>query len=180
MKNSKSESRKPKEIRGGMTEASPGRSRTVSRLHCSNLNGQLLVLLALLATLVPCGAQYTLDWWTINGGGGTSAGGVLTVSGTIGQPDAGVMSGGDYSLTGGFWALCAVPTVGPALSIQLTGNTVMVYWPSPSPGFHLEVNTDLSTANWVTPAENVQDNGTIKYILVSPPWGDRFYRLKKP
>jgi hypothetical protein len=29
-----------------------------------------------------------LDWFTIDGGGGTSTGGVYAVSGTIGQPDA--------------------------------------------------------------------------------------------
>ena len=34
-------------------------------------------------------AQYSIDWSTIDGGGGTSTGGVYTVSGTIGQPDAG-------------------------------------------------------------------------------------------
>ncbi|MBM4108262.1 MAG: hypothetical protein FJ255_05545 [Phycisphaerae bacterium] len=50
-------------------------------------------------------AQLSIDWHTIDGGGGTSAGGSFTVSGTIGQPDAGpVMSGGVFALTGGFWA----------------------------------------------------------------------------
>ena len=48
------------------------------------------VLLALLAGLLSASAQpYTIDWWTIDGGGGTSTGGVYSVSGTIGQPDAG-------------------------------------------------------------------------------------------
>jgi hypothetical protein len=127
------------------------------------------------------GQTFSLDWWTVDGGGGTSTGDVYTVSGTIGQPDAGAMSGGGYSLTGGYWGLYAMPKpVRPVLSIELTGNTVMVYWPSPSTGFNLEVDTDLTTANWVTPAETVQDNGTIKYILVNPPTGNRFYRLKQP
>src|SRR6185503_17568854 len=53
--------------------------------------------------------QYTIAWFTIDGGGGTSTGGVFSVSGTIGQPDAGgPMTGGNYSLTGGFWALPGV------------------------------------------------------------------------
>jgi hypothetical protein len=126
--------------------------------------------------------QYQIDWHTIDGGGGSSTGGVYTVAGTIGQPDAGQMSGGNYSLTGGFWSLiAAVPTPGaPLLSIKLIGNTVMVYWPSPSTGFSPQVNTNLATTNWVTPAETVQDNGSIKYLLVSPPAGNRFYRLKSP
>ena len=46
---------------------------------------------------------YVLVWSTIDGGGGTSSGGVYTLSGTIGQPDAGVMAGGDFALMGGFW-----------------------------------------------------------------------------
>jgi hypothetical protein len=45
-----------------------------------------------------------LDWYTIDGGGGTSSGGDYSLSGTIGQPDAGGMSGGDYDLSGGFWS----------------------------------------------------------------------------
>ena len=47
---------------------------------------------------------YTLDWWTVDGGGRTEpddAG--CTLSGTIGQPDADGWSGGGYTLEGGFW-----------------------------------------------------------------------------
>jgi hypothetical protein len=61
-----------------------------------------------------CAQQYTIDWYKISGGGGTSTGGPMigtnySASGTIGQPDAsGVMSGGNYSVTGGFWSLYAV------------------------------------------------------------------------
>ena len=33
--------------------------------------------------------SYAIDWHTIDGGGGTSTGGVYAVSGTIGQHDAG-------------------------------------------------------------------------------------------
>ena len=127
--------------------------------------------------------QYSIDWHKVSGGGGTSTGGVYSVSGTLGQPDAGEpMTGGTYSLYGGFWALYAVQTPGaPVLSIQLTAtNTAMVYWPSPSTGFNLEVNTTLATANWVTNFQSITDNGTIRYILVGPPAGNRFYRLKSP
>jgi hypothetical protein len=52
----------------------------------------------------PALAQPTISWYTIDGGGGTSAGGAFTISGTIGQPDAGgPMIGGDFSIDGGFW-----------------------------------------------------------------------------
>lgn len=60
-----------------------------------------LILLTLAATAHA--QSYAITWWTVDGGGGTSSGGSYTLSGTIGQPDAGVLSGGTYSLTGGFW-----------------------------------------------------------------------------
>ncbi len=44
-----------------------------------------------------------INWCTIDGGGGTSAAGTLSLSGTIGQHDAGVMSGATFTLLGGFW-----------------------------------------------------------------------------
>ena len=37
-----------------------------------------------------------------------------------------------------------------------------------------------ATSNWVTPAETVQDNLTNKFIIVNPPTGNRFYRLRNP
>ena len=47
---------------------------------------------------------YDLTWHTIDGGGVMrSTGGNFDLSGTIGQPDAGAMSGGNFTLTGGFW-----------------------------------------------------------------------------
>jgi hypothetical protein len=39
-------------------------------------------------------AQFSIDWFTIDGGGGTSTGGVFSVTGTIGQPDAGTLTNG--------------------------------------------------------------------------------------
>lgn len=126
---------------------------------------------------------YSITWSTIDGGGGTSTGGVYAVSGTIGQPDAShAMTGGNYSVSGGFWAIYAVPTTGaPQLSIRrTTTNTVQVYWPSPSIGWNPQVNTNLTTTNWITPVETVQDDGTIRFIIVNPPTGNRYYRLSNP
>jgi hypothetical protein len=127
--------------------------------------------------------SYSIDWHTIDGGGGTSTGGVYSVSGTIGQPDAGTMSGGSYSLAGGFWGIILAFQMpgGPLLTIHLTQtNTVVVSWPSPSTGFLLQQNSDLNTSIWNTPTENIADNGTNKFIIVDPPTGNRFYRLFKP
>ena len=126
--------------------------------------------------------QYSIDWYKIAGGGGTSTGAVYQVTGTIGQPDAsGAMTGGSYSLTGGFWALYAVPTPGaPTLRIFLTPtNTAVVAWPYPSTGFTLQVNTNLATANWSAAGGTVNVVGSENQVIVSPPTGNRFYRLKQ-
>ena len=51
------------------------------------------------------GAGYGLAWSTVDGGGHTfSRGGTYTLGGTAGQPDAGLLAGGGYTLSGGFWA----------------------------------------------------------------------------
>lgn len=63
------------------------------------------VLITLTLTASAQAQPYTIPWWTIDGGGGNSTGGGYTLSGTIGQPDAGVMTGGGYILTGGFWGM---------------------------------------------------------------------------
>lgn len=52
-----------------------------------------------------------ISWYTIDGGGTTSAGGDFLVRGTIGQPDTGTLTGGGYVLAGGFWAARAEPPV---------------------------------------------------------------------
>jgi hypothetical protein len=64
-----------------------------------------LVVLALLVAvaLAQTGGGYDLSWWTVDGGGGTLAGGSYTLSGTAGQRDAAVWQGGGYTLSGGFW-----------------------------------------------------------------------------
>ena len=50
------------------------------------------------------GGDFELVRATTDGGGAMHCtGGDFELSATIGQPDAGVFSGGDYVLTGGFW-----------------------------------------------------------------------------
>ncbi len=56
---------------------------------------------------------HTIDWYTIDGGGGTSTGGAITLSGTIGQFDAGKLSGGPFDLLGGFWGASGSPLCYP-------------------------------------------------------------------
>jgi hypothetical protein len=63
----------------------------------------LLLLLSTLPVLAQSVGGYDLSWSTTDGGGGSSSGGIFDLTGTAGQPDAGVMSGGDFTLAGGFW-----------------------------------------------------------------------------
>jgi hypothetical protein len=134
----------------------------------------------LFATGTAKAQNYSIDWYKTAGGGGTSTGGVYAVSGSIGQPDAGAMTGGNYSLTGGFWSLIAVQTPGaPLLTITPSGSNVIISWPSPSSGFGLQENPDLNPANWsAVPATN-SDSGTVKSITITAVPGNRYYRLKK-
>lgn len=129
------------------------------------------------------GQDDAIDWYKLSGGGGTSSNGQFAVSGTVGQPDAGEpMVGGNYSLTGGFWALVAVQTPGaPWLKISMTTtDTAMVSWPYPATGWNLQQNRDLGTTNWTTPSEMISNDGTNNFIIVNPPTGNRYYRLFKP
>ena len=71
---------------------------------------RIVILLTLAVFLLPLsltlanGPDYTLDWWTVDGGGATfSTGDGYTLGGTVGQLDAGVMEGDPYTLQGGFW-----------------------------------------------------------------------------
>ena len=126
--------------------------------------------------------SYSIDWFTIDGGGGTSSGGVYSVSGTIGQADAGTMIGDNFPMDGGFWGItAAIQTLGaPILTITHSTSFVIVSWPSPSTGFTLQQNADLNTTNWTVAPQTVTDDGTNRLVIVNPPVGHVFYRLFKP
>jgi len=51
------------------------------------------------------GDGYSLTWSTVDGGGAMpSTGGAYSLGGKAGQPHAGVLAGGGYTLSGGFWS----------------------------------------------------------------------------
>jgi hypothetical protein len=75
-------------------------------------------LLVVSAVLAAPTNGYEITYWTVDGGGATfSAGGNYQLGGTVGQPDAGQLTGGSYKLGGGFWgggAAAPPPTpIGP-------------------------------------------------------------------
>ncbi|MGA2280322.1 MAG: hypothetical protein ABSG80_08480 [Verrucomicrobiota bacterium] len=138
----------------------------------------------LLSAMLVAGVRaqsYSIDWAAISGGGGSSTGSVFSASGTIAQPAAsGAMNGGSYSLTGGFWALYAVQAAGaPLLSISITNSAVMVTWSSTTANWILQQTTNLNAVNWEVSSATINTNGTVSFIIVTPPPGNRFrfYRL---
>jgi hypothetical protein len=139
----------------------------------------LLLLLSLAGIPSALNAQsYSIDWYKVAGGGGTSTGGVYAVSGTIGQPDAGSMSGGQFTLQGGFWALpvAVQDTNAPALFIvpDVPGKA-RVSWSPATPGFVLQESLVISPASWTN-----APSGATNPVVVPAVLPTKFYRLSKP
>jgi hypothetical protein len=140
----------------------------------------LIAFLTLLLPGIAFAQPYSIDWHKVAGGGGTSTGATYTVSGTIGQPDAGgAMTGGSFSLTGGFWALYAVQTPGaPSLTITRSGNSAIVSWPATASAFTLQTNSTITPSGWAGyGGVTITNAGTIS-ITITPPAGNLFFRLR--
>jgi hypothetical protein len=151
--------------------------KTTSNLLCA-LAGSVLVCLP-----SDVSARFDITWSTIDGGGGTSTGGVYTVSGTIGQPDAGRLSGGNFTLDGGFWGLiAAVQTPGvPWLTITLNPqlSTLSVSWPVSDSSWQLQAATNLVSGGCTWSGCAYVTNGANCVYVESLPVGSKFYRLEK-
>jgi hypothetical protein len=143
-------------------------------------------MIAIVATLLSSDAMaqnYSIGWYKIAGGGGTGTGGPYSISGTIGQPDAsGVMNGGNYSITGGFWALFQVLQApgAPTLYISHSGNVVTVYWQNVA-GWNLHQNSNLTVPvpSWSASSSPTLTNGT-NYLSFTNPSGNLFFELRNP
>jgi hypothetical protein len=149
--------------------------------HPSSGRSTLLLVAAtaaFLATGLGARGEFADNWWTIDGGGGTSSGAQFTLNGTTGQPDAGVMSGGGYTLRGGFWSIIA--TLPPRLSISYAAGIVTIYWPYPSSGYVLEQSDSLTTPVWTqVPTQPIQIDPITWCVTQTTAPGPKFYRLKK-
>jgi hypothetical protein len=145
---------------------------------------KIILLCALLLPAVGFAQSYTIDWYKVAGGGGTSTGGTYTVSGTIGQPDAsGAMTGGNYSVTGGFWSLINVVQMSgvPNVIIVPNGpNSVKLLWPDPAINtYTLQQNGNLTTAGWVSSGFSMTNGFGTNFVTITPPVGNLFFRLKQ-
>ena len=68
-----------------------------------------------------------LSEWSVDGGGGTFSGGVFEITGTFGQPDCEVLTGGVYELEGGLWH-----SFSPAVPVELLSFEVVAVPPARS------------------------------------------------
>lgn len=139
-----------------------------------------------MAALSLGGAEpYDVDWFTVDGGGGTSSNGPFSLAGTVAQPDAGVMTGGAFSLEGGFWSFVAALQIpgGPLLSISVSNGFAVVSWPAPTDDWRLEYTAALApgSVQWtqIPPPYATNNLGIIHHAEPLTP-GSRFFRLHKP
>lgn len=126
------------------------------------------------------GQSVVIDWFTLEGGGTSTSGG-YALSGSIGQPDAGRMSGGNYGLQGGFWSVGAA-LQGPPLWIELSNRTVTVRWAGPATDWVLDRTATLSGSPipWLqVPVGLYETNLSQVFIRVRAGAGNEFYRLRK-
>jgi len=141
------------------------------------------LILGLLIPTISLAQNYSIDWYKIAGGGGTSTGGTYQVSGTIGQPEAGAaVSGGSYSLTGGFWSLINVmqmPGVPKLIIVPNGANSVKILWPDTG-SYTLQQNANLALANgWATSGYSISTANGTNSITITAPAGNLFFRLKQ-
>src|ERR1035437_2433853 len=143
-------------------------------------------LFLLFAWLIPAPGftqSYSIDWYKIAGGGGTSTGGTYQVSGTIGQHDAsGAMTGGSYSVTGGFWSIISVvqmPGVPNLIIVPNGPGSVKILWPNTG-SYTLQQNSNLTTTNWVTTGYSITNGFGTNFVTITPPTGNLFFRLSNP
>ena len=126
--------------------------------------------------------EFALNWFSIDGGGGVSSGDDYSISGIIGQPDAGVMAAGEFALEGGFWGVIApVKSGSPELRLVVTEtNTVVIAWPTNPPGFSLQQTSDLTAADWLEVTDQLTTVGSENQVILLPAAGSRFFRLFHP
>lgn len=140
----------------------------------------MLINLAALTASAQIYEMYDINWSTIDGGGGPASGGTFSLNGTIGQPDAGVMSGGVFTITGGFWGGVSAESF-PRLSIRLVPgipNRVVLWWPIPSTGFVLQRMCDDGAWTDVTQAPIVVDPN--KEVTLQATGQFCLFRLARP
>lgn len=124
--------------------------------------------------------SFSIDWFTIDGGGALMSGGDFTLNGTTGQPDTGMATlvSGEQFLKAGFWAFdfSDVGGITPTLQIQLGGlSEVTLSWYPDTPGFLLQQSLTLMPDSWTT-LSTIPGNPAVLPVTTDR----QFFRLIKP
>ena len=95
------------------------------------------------------------------------------------------MSGGQYSVTGGFWSLINVvqmPGVPNLVIVPNGANSVKLLWPDPATNtYTLQQNANLAAVNgWTTSGYSINPANGTNSVTVTPSIGNLFFRLAKP
>jgi hypothetical protein len=136
----------------------------------------------LLATTASHAAE--IPWWTFTGGGGLAQHGAVALGGAIGPiaPALSPATGGNYTLTGGFWpAFPGQPKAAvPVLKIKSLGDgsKVLLSWPVGVHGFILESTPQLGSGIWIIESAAVVDTATEHTATVSVEAISRCFRLR--
>lgn len=146
-----------------------------------------LVLIALSWPQQLSAQNFSITWFTFDGGGGTSTGGGYALSGTVGQPEAGPANGGGYSLLGGFWGVTSVLQApgAPILNIErFADGNVRLFWNLSASEFQLEQTAALTEPQadtiWTPVTQPHQTNTTQITVTAPATAGNRVFRLRKP
>jgi hypothetical protein len=113
-----------------------------------------------------------MGYWRFDEGSGT------TVADASGHGFEGTLTNGPV------WVDSTAPIGsqpdGPRLSIQRAGaNKAVVNWPASMTGFVLQEATNLRAPAWTNVADPPIEIGGQNVLIITPPTGNRFYRLKK-
>src|SRR3954468_17786552 len=140
------------------------------------LAGLLVLMAVAIPTFAQVGGGFDLSWNTVDGGGGTSStGGVYSLGGTVGQPDAGNMSSGAYQLDGGFWN-------GTVAAAQLVGHVTWQGRPA-QPNALQQLPITLTLKSGTTeinyPIQNTDASGFFTQVVTLPN-GSYNWRVKGP
>jgi hypothetical protein len=81
----------------------------------------------------------------------------------------------DVTISGFSVTAATVPPLSASMSIT---NRVLISWLSPSTGWILQANTDLTTTNWTNVLIAPTDDGVTRSVSVNPA-GNQFFRLSQ-
>lgn len=131
------------------------------------------------------GVDFAVDRSVISSGGGTSTNGAFSITGTLGQPDAGPrLTGGVFTVDGGFWgAVTLQQTPGaPLLTLQhlKVSGTLFFSWPITAESYVLDSSPLVGpAASWTPVSASVQLDGQHRTVTLPQQPGQRYFRLRQ-